>query len=427
MKRNLLFSTAFALVVFCANAQTTPGHRNCATMEHMADLERQNPALVQQRIADENILQREIARLASQRTTEANVIYTIPVVVHVVYKYATQNVSDAQVLSQIAVLNEDFGRTNADTVNTPIGFRSVASATQFQFCLAQRDPSGNTTNGIERRLTTTTTFSTNDAVKSYSTGGLLAWDVSKYLNIWVCNMGGGILGYGEFPATVHTSTFGVVIQYNSFGRVGTVLAPYNLGRTCTHEFSHCFRLYHIWGDDGGACSGTDYVADTPNQADATYGCLTYPYNDACSGASATGIQFMNYMDYSDDNCLNMFTANQATRMYASINSFYNTLYTSDRCLPVIANINSLSDFTFSVYPNPNDGILNVDMYTTHNIGAKANIVVTDVIGNVVASQTVESPNGRVHQVDLRKAANGVYFVTIENDNYKKTVQFVIAK
>ena len=141
MKRNLLFSTAFALVVFCANAQTTPSHRNCATMEHMADLERQNPALVQQRIADENILQREIARLSSQRTTEANVIYTIPVVVHVVYKAGTQNVSDAQVLSQIAALNEDFGRTNADTVNTPIGFRSVASATQFQFCLAQRDPS----------------------------------------------------------------------------------------------------------------------------------------------------------------------------------------------------------------------------------------------------------------------------------------------
>jgi hypothetical protein len=425
MKRNLLLTAALTICILGTNAQQQR-RRVCATMEHMADLERANPALIQQRIDDEAKLQQEIARLASMRTSNTNTIYTIPVVVHVVYKTNAQNISDAQVLSQIESLNEDFGRYNADTVNTPVGFRSVASATQFQFCLAQRDPNGNSTTGIERRQTTYTSFSTNNNVKAYATGGLDAWNVNKYLNIWVCNMSGGILGYGEFPATVHTNTFGVVIQYDSFGRVGNVSYPYDQGRTCTHEFSHCFRLYHIWGDDGGACTGTDYVADTPNQADATYGCLNYPYNDACSGASANGIQFMNYMDYSDDACLNMFTANQASRMYASINSYYNTLFTSDGC-QLVDGVDAINDFSFSVYPNPNDGQLSIDMYNSRNIGTEATITVTDVVGKVVSTQTVESPNGRVHQVDLTNAENGIYFVTVANNNFKRTVQFVLSR
>ncbi len=427
MKRILLAAAAMICLNFVVNAQNAHTKRNCATMSHLDELKTLNPALAQQIIVDESRLQQEITRLTAARTNSPNIIYTIPVVVHVVYKTTIQNISDAQILSQIDALNEDFGRTNADTSNTPVGFRSVASATQFQFCMAKRDPVGNATSGIERRSTTLTSFSTNDNVKHYANGGLDAWDVNRYLNIWVCNMSGGVLGYGEFPATVHTNTFGVVIQYNAFGRVGTLDPTYNLGRTCTHEFSHCFRLYHIWGDDGGACTGTDYIADTPNQADATYGCLTYPYNDACSGASANGIQFMNYMDYSDDICLNMFTANQASRMYASINSFYNSLFTSDACLPVIDNVNSLSDFNFSVYPNPSEGILNVDMFAARNIGSKAEITVTDIIGKIISTTTVENTTNHIHQIDLSKAENGVYFVTVSSNSFKKTVQFVLAR
>ena len=107
-------------------------------------------------------------------------------------------------------------------------------------------------------------------MKHYSSGGLDAWDVNNYFNVWVCNMSGGILGYAEFPATAHTNTYGVVINYDSFGRIGNVAAPYDLGRTMTHEVGHCFRLNHIWGDDGGACSGSDNIADTPNQESETY-------------------------------------------------------------------------------------------------------------------------------------------------------------
>jgi hypothetical protein len=301
----------------------------------MEELKAKDPTLEQRMADDELLLQQEMARSQSSRTS--NVVYTIPVVVHVVWRTTAQNISDAQIQSQIDALNEDFARTNADTINTPLPFRGVASSTQFQFCLARRDPSGAATTGIERRQTTATSFSTADLMKSYSSGGLDAWDVNRYLNIWVCNLSGGVLGYGEFPATTHTTTFGVVIQYDCFGRVGTLDPIYNLGRTCTHEFSHCFRLYHIWGDDNGSCSGSDGVGDTPNQGDATYGCYNFPHLDACA-TTTPGIMYMNYMDYSDDDCLNMFTAGQASRMYSAMNAYYRTLFTSNGCQEVIDGI-----------------------------------------------------------------------------------------
>jgi hypothetical protein len=271
---------------------TAFAQRDCGTMQNLERIKAADPKFEQKMMEYENNLQKVIADKASQKSS--NVVITIPVVVHVVYNNNAQNISNAQVLSQIDVLNEDFGRTNADTINTPAAFQGVAANTQVQFCLAQRDPFGNPTTGIERRQTSVTSFNTNDAVKFYNQGGLDAWDVTQYMNIWVCNLSGGLLGYGEFPTSTPSNTFGVVVAYDAFGRVGNVVAPFNLGRTCTHEFSHCFNLFHIWGDDGGSCSGSDLVSDTPNQADATTGCFTFPKYDACT-ASGNGIMFMNYM------------------------------------------------------------------------------------------------------------------------------------
>ena len=306
-------------------------------MEHLQYMKIQDPKLENRISENENIIQHYISshpNINSNRT-----IVTIPVVVHVVWHTTLQNISDAQVLSQIDVLNEDFSRTNADTINTPIIWQTIAANTQIQFCMAQRDPAGLPTNGIERRQTFNASFIDDDKVKYYALGGLDAWDVDRYLNIWVCDFGNtGLLGYGEFPTATHSNTYGVVIQYDSFGRTGTVTAPFDLGRTCTHEISHCFDLYHIWGDDGGACSGSDQVSDTPNQADASSGCYTFPHTDACTTTSP-GIMFMNYMDYTDDNCLNMFTQGQAARMISAINSFYPSLLTSDGCLPVVLMVN----------------------------------------------------------------------------------------
>ena len=263
---------------------------------------------------------------------------TIPVVVHVLYNASNTNanISAGQILSQIQVLNRDFSRTNSDTVNTPAPFRPLAANTGIQFCLAQRDPNGNPSSGIERRQTTIVTFTANDAMKHFAQGGLDAWDVTQYLNIWVVDFGNsGLLGYGEFPTGTPSQTYGAVVQYNAFGNTGNVIAPYDLGRTCTKEVSHCLNLYHIWGDDGNACTGTDYCADTPNQAGPTSGCFTFPHTDACT-PSGNGIMFMNYMDFSDDTCMNLFTQNQSARMNAVLSTTpYNTLTTSSGCQPVI--------------------------------------------------------------------------------------------
>ena len=154
-------------------------------------------------------------------------VITIPVVVHVIYNTTTQNISDAQIQSQITVLNNDFRRTNADQTT----LWPQAADSEIQFCLVNVDPNGLSTTGITRTQTSVTSFSTNDAMKFSAQGGKDAWNTSKYLNIWVCNIGGGILGYAQFPGGGSASTDGVVIGFNYFGTTGTATAPFNKGRT----------------------------------------------------------------------------------------------------------------------------------------------------------------------------------------------------
>ncbi len=235
--------------------------------------------------------------------TEA--VRTIRVIVHVVYNTSTENISDAQVQSQIRILNEDYARANADAGNTPSVFSGLAANTQIQFVLDR----------IIRKQTTVTSWSTNDYVKYTSRGGSDVIEPASYLNIWVCNLGGGVLGYAQFPGGA-SATDGVVIGYKYFGDIGTATAPFNKGRTATHEVGHYLNLRHIWGDDGTACTGTDYVDDTPNQADENYGCPTFPTVSCSNGPN--GDMFMNYMDYTDDACMNMFSAGQSARMNATL-------------------------------------------------------------------------------------------------------------
>lgn len=297
-------------------------------MEYLQQLKQQHPALAAKMQADEMAMQNEMNNLANNRT--ASTTYIIPVVVHVVWNTAAQNISIAQVLSQMDVLNEDFARMNADTVNTPVAFQSVAANPQIQFCLAQHDPSGNPTNGIEYTQTIVTSFAGIGDVASSSGGGADPWDMNHYFNIWVCNFGNGLLGVGIMPPGSGLS--GAAIQFNAFGRTGTLLPPNHKGRVATHMIAHCFNLRHIWGDDNGVCTGDDLVADTPNQGDFTFGCPSFPATDTCSPVSP-GIMFMNYMDYTDDSCMNMFTQGQALRMTAAINLYYSSLLTSTSCSP----------------------------------------------------------------------------------------------
>ena len=244
-----------------------------------------------------------------QLSTQSTVV-TIPVVVHVVYNTAAQNISDAQVQSQIDALNEDFRKLNADTVNAPSVWKPLIADSQIEFCLAQQDPNGNPTTGITRTFTNETSFTTDNKVKFTSQGGIDIWDRNQYMNIWVCPLGGSLGGYAQFPGGT-AATDGIVVNYTVFGRAPYVNGAYNKGRVTVHEVGHWLNLRHIWGS--GTC-GDDFVNDTPIHASANYFCPTFPKISSCSGGDPNGEMFMNHMDYTNDGCKLMFTLGQATRM-----------------------------------------------------------------------------------------------------------------
>jgi hypothetical protein len=275
-----------------------------------------------------------IARYAAEGLRTG--IVRIPVVVHVVWNTAAQNVSDAQIQSQIDVLNADFRRTNADAGSVPASFAGVAADTRIEFALAVRDPNCGSSTGITRTNTATTgfTWTTRNNIKSAATGGADPWPSDRYLNIWVANFTDNTLGFATFPGSP-AARDGFVVDTGAFGTLGTATAPFNLGRTGTHEIGHWLNLIHIWGDDtalANQCSGSDECADTPNQAAETYG---NPSGVRIScGNGPNGDMYMNYMDYTDDAGMFMFTQDQATRMNAALMVARTSILASDGLIPV---------------------------------------------------------------------------------------------
>lgn len=230
----------------------------------------------------------------------------IPVVVNVLYKSAAENISQGQIQSQIDVLNADYSGTNGDQNNTPALFKGVIGKVAVKFVL----------NKIVRRESGKTSWPPNDAMKKTANGGIDPTDPAHNLNMWSCNLGQSLLGYAQFPGG-NPATDGVVILYAAFGSRtinpgGTYISKYDLGRTASHEVGHWMNLYHIWGDDGGSCAGSDLVDDTPNQGNLNFGCPVFPHI-SCGN---NGDMSMNYMDYTDDACMFMFTKGQSERMLA---------------------------------------------------------------------------------------------------------------
>ena len=314
------------LVAVLALQQSALAQRICGTTEYQQMLEQQDPSIINRR---EEIEQFTRDFLVSNPQGERALV-TIPVVVHVVYNTTAENISDAQIQSQITVLNQDFRKLNADAANTPSAFAGLAGDANIQFCLASVDPNGNATNGILRVPTSSTSFGTNNTVKSSTSGGSNPWNTGKYLNLWVCDISGSILGYAQFPGG-SASTDGVVCDYQYFGTNGTATAPFNKGRTATHEVGHWLNLYHIWGDDGTGCTGSDLVTDTPNAGGPNYGCPAFPTVTCSNGPN--GDMHMNYMDYTDDACMYMFSNGQIARMQAlfATGGSRNGLLTSNGC------------------------------------------------------------------------------------------------
>lgn len=314
----------FVALIFLFIFDGLLAQRTCATMEVLEMQQAQDP-LLQQRM--DEIEQQTQAFLQSD-VVQSRAVITIPVVVHVLYRTSKENISDAQIQSQIDVLNRDFKALNADLSGTPNEFKDVIGNAEIEFCLAKQDPKGNATTGITRKLVNVSSWGISDNTKKSIKGGVDPWNTTKYLNIWICNIGRGVLGYAQFPGG-NTATDGVVIDYRYFGTNGTATYPFNRGRTATHEIGHWLNLRHIWGDT--KC-GDDFVNDTPIQNAANTDCQSYPHYSTCTDTPLE--MTMNYMDYTDDRCMYMFSAGQAARMRAVLapGGFRESLLNSKGCL-----------------------------------------------------------------------------------------------
>lgn len=319
-KRIVTFLFATLTLLLISNTSKAQEFEACGSAEHLHDELFSDPGL-QSRIDFIEAAAKQNMTASNFRT--AGTVITIPVVVHIVYNTTAENISDAQIQSQIDVLNEDFAKRNADTINIPGAFKPLASDAKIQFVLAKRDPSGNATSGITRTATSNTVFTTNSYVKYDVYGGKNAWNTTQYLNIWVCDLS-GYGGYSTVPGA-SASVDGVVISYLCFGRTGTLMSTRNKGRTTTHEVGHWLGLAHTWGWSG-TC-GDDAIADTPTQEKQNTGVPIFPHVSTCS-PNSNGDMFMNYMDYSNDVSRNMFTIAQTSKMNATIDTYRSGLLTS---------------------------------------------------------------------------------------------------
>lgn len=367
MKRLLMTGVSLALSIGMSYAQQ---HRECATMHvHEAQMEA-NPKYAEKMHQIEEHTNRVLKNQLQARNEVTGVI-TIPVVVHVVYNTSAENISDAQINDQMRIINEDFRATNSDFNQVPSLFAGRAADSEFEFVLDQ----------IVRVSTSTSSFSSNDAMKRSSSGGSDAISPNTKLNMWVCDLSGGLLGYAQFPGG-NPATDGVVMDYQYFGSIGTATAPFDLGRTTTHEIGHWLNLRHIWGD--GNCSADDFVSDTPVMGGSNGGCPTFGINSCNEGTGDEPDMFMNYMDYVNDACMFMFTEGQKSRMRAIFE-------------PGGARESFLGGGGGSLpCTNPVDGDVTLTL-VTDNYGSETSWSLTDSVGNTVASGSGYGNNQTINE------------------------------
>jgi PKD repeat protein len=320
-----LLLTIFAvnLNVFTSYAQHQKVFDKCIAEVMFKEQIKADPdfALKQQQLEQEtrDFIPQYVQRLNASGQKNASVVKIIPVVFHIIHEGGLENISRAQVIDQLDSLNKDFRRMNADTADTPVPFKPIGADSEIEFRLATLDPNGNCTDGVVRVYSPLTNNARNN-VKALS-----YWPSNKYLNIWVVksieNVNGTpgmVIGFAQFPGG-SAATDGVVLKYDFTGSIGPAAGSGNAGRTATHEVGHWLNLRHIWGD---ANCGSDFVTDTPTQEGAHSGCPSHPYHvNMCGpGTSPNGEMYSNYMDYTNGDCQNIFTNNQAARMNAALSS-----------------------------------------------------------------------------------------------------------
>jgi hypothetical protein len=410
-------SVLLSLMTMASLAQT-----QCRSFEYRQQQLKVNPTLTQTVAAIEQFTSRQLSQhpvavtggtsgAASGTSSGASSgslpsLITIPVVVHILYNTNAENISDAQVQSQIDVLNADYQKQNADTAEIPAYYRSLAANCGFRFGLALADTNGQSTTGIIHKYTNNSYFTIDDDIKSAATGGDDGWDRDRYLNIWVGNLTGDVLGYSSVVGGAK-ATDGVVVLYTAFGTTGKATAPFNLGRTAVHEVGHWLNMIHTWGDD--SC-GTDLVADTPPQQGPTYGdpsgiiisCGNTPY----------GNLYQDYMDFTDDIGMHLFTNGQKARMltlfapggfrYALLSD---TVPVDTATAAVTAAAAEGSVYGMTIYPNPAVSLVTIQLTDPACLGG-----LLDVYNQLGQKVMTVRMTGLTLQLDVAGLASGIYFI-----------------
>lgn len=456
-KKTTLIAILLALGTLQLHAQTAPktfrsvnpnnGMVRCTSVEYDEYLTEKNPNLSADRAQFEKLLAAKIAEnkaMRLQSPDEANAVLTIPVVIHIIHNGdavgTSENIKEGQALSQITVLNQDYRRM----VGTP-GFNDleVGADTEIQFCLAQVKPDGSATTGIDRVNMNQVSWTSFDQINTVLKPQTI-WDPEQYFNIWVVNFGGDlsdILGYAQFPSSSGLNGInadgggadsdGVVIGYRYFGSKdvfagGTYATAlgYDKGRTATHEVGHALGLRHIWGDGGSQqagftdCNATDYCNDTPFAGWENYDCEgAYDSCPLKTGSDMTN----NYMDYTNDACMDVFTKNQKTRMKTVLQNSdrRKNLVTSNVC-QVVAGAEEFNLLNgINLYPNPAQTVLNI---AVENNELPDSFVIYNSLGQTITTVKVNGSANLV--VNTSAYSNGVYFIKIDKGTATKTLKFI---
>lgn len=397
-KYSILFFLVFSISIFA--------QRTCGTDAKLQELIKNKPGFAKQykAVMDYIYNPNTSKKLFSKQSSTASTVVTIPVVFHILYKNANQNISDAQIQSQLDVLNKDFRKLNTD-FNTvvPNVFKPLAADVEILFCKATKKTDGTTTTGITRKSVP----DTFDFDKSYYTAsGEPAWDNTKYLNIWVGSLTNPkYLGFTTFSPTPRSQEDGVCISYNAFGTIGTAIDPFRKGRSTTHEIGHYLGLLHPWGKDSSLCDtsdNSDGISDTPATKNPYYDCPTFPSNANACVATSNGSMFMNYMDYVDDACMAFFTLGQKEIMRNTLAGPRLSLLSASGC----GNLVEIVD-VISVYPNPVSKYFTI----TSSLVPIDEVEVYNVLGQLVKTQKLVQTN---NLIDIEDLSSGTYYLRIYN-------------
>ncbi len=342
----------------------------------------------------------------------------LKLVFHVLYKDDVENIQDAQIISQIQVLNDIYAQANeANDILLPEVFRKFKKTPRFHFCLAQIDPNGAPTNGITRTRIPDISIACKREFGKRSImhrvlGGVDIWDPGKYINIYIVNREQcAVLGEAIYPWNANSEEDGIILDYRSVGFSGEAAKnkPFHQGKTLVHELGHYFGLYHLSGDKNN-CSGDDLVDDTPPQAKEYFGCPDFPVA-SCTQAD----MYMNYMSYVDDDCMHFFTEGQVERM-RNLFLQYRSSLGSEACMPL--ETQNLSHLIWT----DNGGFWVVSGFPQKEW--TASLTLFSIEGRLLWSSPSVRAVHRVIPQPLIEHAPGIYLLRLDDENERRTLKLL---